>query len=134
MTVVSMLKLGKRSAVVAADERQFRGNAGKARKYDTAYGKVKRLGESSFIAYSGEAGFGNTVLSYVSENLPPGPDVRALRDVTKNAYKKQWDMDRVEYIFGEYGVTEEEFKKLKIVKGEKTWHDFILELVKNATV
>jgi len=26
--------------------------------------------------------------------------------------------------------TDEEFQKLQTVKGEKTWHDFILELIK----
>jgi predicted CopG family antitoxin len=29
---------------------------------------------------------------------------------------------------------DEEFQKLKAVKGNKTWHDFILELVKNEAV
>jgi predicted CopG family antitoxin len=27
--------------------------------------------------------------------------------------------------------TDEEFQKLQALKGEKNWHDFILELVKN---
>jgi hypothetical protein len=29
--------------------------------------------------------------------------------------------------------TNQEFKKLKTVKGKKTWHDFILELADNRT-
>ncbi|MEJ2281890.1 MAG: hypothetical protein P8X97_08330 [Candidatus Bathyarchaeota archaeon] len=30
--------------------------------------------------------------------------------------------------------TKAEFQKLKIVKGSRTWHDFILELLKNEAV
>jgi hypothetical protein len=115
MTVVSTLKLDKKSGVAASDEREIHFGG---RGYDIAQ-KISQLASRALVGYSGFVPFGESVINQAKElisSLKDDTDFTQVVQSIEAAYQKTRAKFFEEGLLSKYNLTLEDYRQGKLAE------------------